>query len=240
MVQVAAEPSEVLLQEEDAEEFGIGALNGNKPRHCDREISCDSDRPQRARQQLYIASQQREDHNDHGCEPNRDRSLGKRSQSKKEIEPEQPSLLFPDVPAVPAQHGDRGHHRQRHVGGSAAAVADDHGGRCGDERRVELHAAAEAPHPDIDEDDQQGREHRSRQTRRDVGHFARRLVSEHGAPVIQRRFLQPGVSVQDGGNPIVPRQHLARDLRVARLIGAQQTDQLNADKEQKSAEGDEG
>ena len=41
---------------------------------------------------------------------------------------------------------------------------------------------------------------------------------EHGAPIKQRRLLEPRFPVEDGRDVIVADQHLARDLRVAGLI----------------------
>ena len=48
------------------------------------------------------------------------------------------------------------------------------------------------------------------------------------------------MAVEHRGDPVVARQHFARDLRVARLVGADQADQLNSGDEEESAEGEEG
>jgi hypothetical protein len=55
-------------------------------------------------------------------------------------------------------------------------------------------------------------------------------------PVEQDGFLQPGVSVQVGSNPGVAGHHLPCDLRIARLIGAKQSNASQAEEEEKSAQ----
>ena len=109
----------------------------------------------------------------------------------------------------------------------------------GDQRSVQLHAAAEAARPDVDEEDQQRRKNRRRQARRRIAYAAGRLVCQHRAPVIERRLLQPGMAVENRSDPVVARQHFARDLRVAGLVGADQADNLQAEQKEESAEGDE-
>ncbi len=96
------------------------------------------------------------------------------------------------------------------------------GRRRGYQGGVKLHAAAEAARPDEDEDDQQRGENRRRQTRGGIADFAGRLVGDHRAPVVERRFLQPGMAVEYGSYPVVAGQHFARDLGVAWLVGSDQ------------------
>ena len=60
------------------------------------------------------------------------------------------------------------------------------------------------------------------------------------APVVQRRLLQPGLAVEHRRHPVVAGQHLARNLRVARLVSAKQADKLQSEEKQESAERDEG
>ena len=129
----------------------------------------------------------------------------------------------------------------------------------GDQRRIELASGPEAPHVQEDQHDQQERAGGGGQSRGPVGD-AELLEEAHGAPVVERRFLQPRMAVEDrcDGSGVeaaegvldeslrleaarddlgvdlmadlgVRVQHLAGDLRVARLVGADQADCVAAE-----------
>ena len=108
----------------------------------------------------------------------------------------------------------------------------------GDQRRVQMAAGAESPHMQVDEHHHQEGEAGRGQARAPVVH-AELLEDEHRPPVVERRLLQPGVAVEIGGDAgaqfalqrvrrVEPVQHLVRDLRIARLIGAHQAQPVAA------------
>ena len=65
------------------------------------------------------------------------------------------------------------------------------------------------------------------------------LKDEHGAPVVERRLLKPRMAVEigrdagaqavfEGVRRVEADQHLVRDLRIARLVGAHQAQAVAA------------
>ena len=97
----------------------------------------------------------------------------------------------------------------------------------GDQRRIQLSSVAEAPDVQVDEHHQHEGEAGRGQARRPVVH-AKFAEGEHGAPVVESRLFQPGMAPQDGRDVVAAREHLARDLRIARLVGADQAEPIAA------------
>ena len=73
----------------------------------------------------------------------------------------------------------------------------------------------------INQNDQNEGEFGGGQARRPVVH-AKVFEGEHRPPVVEGGLFQPRLAIQDWGNKVVPCQHFPGDLRVARLIRANQ------------------
>jgi hypothetical protein len=63
---------------------------------------------------------------------------------------------------------------------------------------------------------------------------------EHGAPVIERRFLQPGFAVEDRGDKVVAGEHLAGDLGVTGFVGSDETERGAAEYRHEPIEEEKG
>ena len=165
----------------------------------------------------------------------RDRSFRQHAQRHAEVE-QREIYPFPILaPCPPCEHPDSEGCSERHVHRSGAGVADDSGARSRDERGVDFHAAAKFAEEKIDGYDEQRGIDRRGDARCHVAH-AEDGVSQHCLPVVERGLLQPRTTAEHGSNPVVALQHLARDLRVARLIGADQAERSQAVEEEERAE----
>ena len=58
---------------------------------------------------------------------------------------------------------------------------------------------------------------------------AKLAEGEHGAPVVERRLLQPRLPPQDGRDVVVAGEHLARNLCVAWFVGPDQPQTIPAE-----------
>jgi hypothetical protein len=97
----------------------------------------------------------------------------------------------------------------------------------------------------VDQDDEGKREAGRGQPRRPVVD-AELLEGEHGAPVVERGFLKPGLAVEHRGDEVVTDEHFTRDLGVTWLIGPDQAEAGTAEdrhqpvKQQDGGERNEG
>src|SRR6201999_3463884 len=99
---------------------------------------------------------------------------------------------------------------------------------CRDQRCVELSAWPETPDVQVNKRYQDECKAGGGEARRPIMH-AKLFERKHGAPVIERRLLQPWFAVKNRCDVIVPAQHLARNLGVAWLISANQTQTVAAE-----------
>src|SRR3984957_5564172 len=93
----------------------------------------------------------------------------------------------------------------------------------------------EYPEEKIYCDDEERGVDRRRDTRRHVA-YAQHGVGQHRLPVIQRRLFEPRTASENGRDPVMPREHLARHLRVAGLVSPYQAELSQAVKEKKRTE----
>jgi len=93
---------------------------------------------------------------------------------------------------------------------------------------VKLSSGTESSHVEEDEDGE-GEGEAGRGEARGPVVDAEFLKAEHGAPVEEGRLLKPRHAVKDGGDVVVAIEHFARDLGVARLIGADQAELIAAE-----------
>ena len=119
-----------------------------------------------------------------------------------------------------------------------ARKADDAAGGGRHQRTIQLKAGTKAPQEKIDGDHHQRGIHRGRKTRSPVAD-AENAVGQHGLPVVERRLLEPGLAAQRGRDPVVTGEHLARHLRVTRLVGSEQAEVCQAEEKQEAAEAGE-
>ena len=126
------------------------------------------------------------------------------------------------------------------------AEADDAGAGHRDQRGVQMPARPESSHVQVDERRHDEGESGGRQARAPVVD-AEVLKQEHRAPVVERGLLQPGMAVEigrdagaqaalEGVRRVEADQHLMRDLRIARLVGAHQAQAVAAQNRRKSIE----
>ena len=139
------------------------------------------------------------------------------------------------MPHIPGQQGNGERGGQGHVHGSGTGKADDASSGDSHQCGVELGARTKSPKEKIDGDHHESRVHGRRQACRPVAH-PEQAIGKHGLPVIQRRFFQPGLAAEGGGDPVVTGEHFARDLSVAGFIGADQTKICESVEKQESAE----
>ena len=64
---------------------------------------------------------------------------------------------------------------------------------------------------------------------------AENAVGQHGLPVIEGGFFQPGLAAERGRNPVVTGKHLSRYLRVTRLVGPEQAKIAETEEKQEAA-----
>ncbi len=133
-----------------------------------------------------------------------------------------------------------------HVGGGAAGKADDAGAGHGDQGGVEVPAGAESSHVQVDQGRHDEGEAGGGQARAPVVH-SEFLEHKHGAPVVEGRFLEPGVTVEVGSDTgaespfegmrrVESVQHLMSDLGIARLVRAHQAQPVSAQDRSQSIE----
>ena len=192
-----AKRCEVVLEKEFAEEGGVLVLHGDEPRQHDGEVERARPATRTSAAEWTTPAQESECSNDDDGQERRHRTFGQRGHAGKEVDIEEPELGVGFVPGIPAEQADgegRGH---LHVGGGAARKADDAGAGHGDERRVEVAAGAESSHVQVDERHHDEGEAGRGQARAPVVH-AEFLKDEHGAPVVERRLLKPGMAVEVG------------------------------------------
>ena len=165
--------------------------------------------------------------------------LARRGDAGEEVDIKEPELRIGLIPRVPAEQADGKGCGHLHVGGGAAGKADNAGAGDGDEGGVKVAAAAKAPHVEIDEGRHDEGETSRGQARAPVVD-AEILKDEHGAPVVEGGFLEPGASVEIGSDAgaeplfesvggIEADEHLVGDLGIARLVGADQAEAIAAE-----------
>src|SRR5262249_5833810 len=128
-------------------------------------------------------------------------------------------------------------HGRKHAGRAAAKKPVYPGGGGGAHRDA---ASAPGPDPAQKKNPRQYQRHRVRRrrdSRAPIGH-AEDAVAVDDLPIEKRRLLEPRCVVQGRNDPLVPLEHLTRDLGVARLVGADQTEGSESEKEQEGAHAD--
>ena len=235
-----AKRSQIVFEEELAEEGGVLVLHGDEPGQDDGEVEQHARPPEGAADDGPLAAQRGK-----GKQMMRDgqegrhRTLGQGGHAGEEVDIEEPELGVGLIPGVPAEQADAEGRGHLHVSGGAAGEADDAGAGDGDERGVEVAAAAESPHVQVNERHHDEGEGGRGQAGAPVVH-AEVLKDEHGAPVVEGGLLKPGVAVEigrDAGAQTWPLrvcggveadQHLVGDLRIAGLVGADQAESVAA------------
>ncbi len=139
------------------------------------------------------------------------------------------------VPAKPRQQRKAPRRGQQHVGRSCPGKAEDEGRRGDHQAGIEPGRTADAADCQKRPEHEQGGGHGRRNAGSPVAD-AEDGVGEHLSPVEQDGLFQPGVVVEDRGHPVAAGQHLARDLGVAGLVGAKQSEAAETEEEQKPAE----
>ncbi len=131
-------------------------------------------------------------------------------------------MLSGFIPGVPAEHADAEGRGKLHVSGCASGEADDSGAGGGDEGGVKLASASEAADVEVNEGDEDEGEAGGGQSRGPVVD-AEFFEGEHGAPVVEGWFFEPGLSPKHGRDVVVALEHFARHLRITRFVRADQS-----------------
>ena len=193
-------------------------LDRDVPRQHKQQVEQQAGEPDHAPQHLPLPPPPHQQHNDAHRHKGCDRTLGQRGQRAKKVKVEQPEFLASLVPRVPAQHANGKGRGKLHVRRCAAREGD--GGRRGrrDQRRIKMSTGPKPPHVQENQEHHAERAGGGRQPRGPVAHTE--LFKEaHGAPVVQGRFLKPGMAVQnrrDGAG-------LGAPPRRAQVLPAQRT-----------------
>jgi hypothetical protein len=114
------------------------------------------------------------------------------------------------------------------------AKADHPSRGCGNHSGVQFAGKAETPHKEKYPDHNRGGMDRRGNARGPVTD-AEDAIAVHHLPEQQGRLFQPGRAVQRRDNPVMPGQHLAGNLRVARLVRAGQPECAKSKKEKEVA-----
>ncbi len=119
-----------------------------------------------------------------------------------------------------ADHGNCEHAAERHVGGGGVREAD-HADCRGEKQKQPARGfgAVETQCQPRQRERRKQRGNRARQARRGFAH-AKKFEGKRGAPIKERRLFKPRLSVQPRRDPIAGLGHVARNPRVARLVGA--------------------
>ncbi len=234
-VAVGGEPFEVVFEEKDAQEIGIAPLYRDIPGQHHREVEKHPGDPDRAPQQGPLPPQRGEAEDDAACHDGSYGTFGERGNADEKVEVEEPEFLVGLIPGIPAEHADAEGRRHLHIGRCAAGKADDAGARSGNQSGIQLASRAEAAHMQINQGDQDESKTGGREPRRPVVD-PELQKGEHGAPVVERGFFQPGMAPKNGSDVVVAEQHLAGNLRVAGLVGANQAEPIAAEDRHQSIE----
>ena len=100
---------------------------------------------------------------------------------------------------------------------------EEGGSRAGNQRGLKLRTGTKAAHKEMKPSNHHGGKQGNRNARRPVTH-AKQTIAGHRAPVIENGFFQPHPAVKRGRDPVMACKHLARNLRVAGLVGAYYTE----------------
>jgi hypothetical protein len=213
-------------------------LHGNKPGQHHGEIKQNSGPPQRAEYDAPLLAQEGKRENDEHRKKRRDGPLGQRGEAGEKVNVVEPELGAGFIPGVPAEQtdGQRGGHL--HICGRAARESHDAGTRHRDQRRIQMPSGPESPHVQVDKRRHDKGKGSGGKTGAPVVH-TEVLKEKHGAPIIERRLLQPGTAVEirrDAGvqaslqavRRIEVHQHFVRDLGIAGLVGSHQAHSVAA------------
>ena len=142
------------------------------------------------------------------------------------------------IPAEPGEQREAEGRGEQHIRGGGTGEAEDEDGRGDHQCGVEAGFMADAAHGKKGSEDKQGSGDGGWNSGGPVGD-SEDGVGEHLSPVEEDGLLQPSVTVEDGGDPVMAGEHFAGDLRVTRFVGAKESDAGEAEEEEKSAESGE-
>src|SRR5215813_4300499 len=222
------EAREVLVDEEEIEEFRIAQRDGDEPWCRDDEEDRHACGEMQAPPDLPVASQHRIDQQGAAGQHDADQPLGKGS--KRERGPCRPhpfpgagwggfvTLREKETPEADAHpQGEAGVERENVRLEREPETPGKYNGGCKSERRV-CHSSGHVT------DKHYGKKscHGWPQPSDPLAH-SERLVSGGGDPVLKGRLLEILDAIQPRCHPITARDHLARDLGVTALIGMYET-----------------
>ena len=257
LVQVGRKAFQVVLDEELLHKRRVLPLHSDVPRQHHRQIQKHAGNPYRPPQRRPLPPQPQKQQDDAQRQERRNRPLGQRCRRAEKVQVEQPELQPRLVPCIPPQHSNAQRRSHLHVGRCPARKPDNCHRRRGNQRSIQLSSRPESPHVQEDHRNQKKRAGGRGKPCRPV-RDAELPERAHRPPVVERRLFQPRMPVQDRrhraavqamqrvldvGQPQAARhhtgvqlvaglgvrlQHLARNLRVARLIGPHQSDLIAA------------
>ena len=246
LVAVGREALKIVLDKEFAEECRVLMLHGDEPGQDHGEVENDSRPPERPPKNGPLPAQECECDDDARGEEWCNRTLGQRGQPGKEIDIVEPEFRIGFIPCIPAEeaYGERCGHL--HVGGGASREADDACAGDSDECRIQMAAGTKTTHMQINEADHDKGEGGRRETGTPIVD-AEILKKEHGAPVVESRFFKPGMAVEirgdtgaelvaEGVGGVEAAEHLVGNLRIARLVGTDETQAVAAEDGRESIE----
>ena len=220
-------PQQMLPNEEEVEEVGVGAADRPEPRHREREVEDDSQRGKDPRQVPPTPGEEQMQNGDPARQHHADQPLGEGRQGHPRIEEEQPGApagLSPvREPHPVAEQRRREKERQRHVDDVEAGHAEPQQGPRQDQGGVPSGPGA-ARHPPGEEEREEAPAQPAERRDQPRGELA--LPQEgkgpRGQPVVQHGLLEVLDVVEPGGHEVPGLEHLARDLRVAPLVRVDQ------------------
>jgi hypothetical protein len=235
VVDILREAGEIVFENEDAKKFRIAQLDRDVPGQHDGEVEGDAREPQRTNDGAPVAFYSDEENDDDCGQGGCDRALCQRAQPQKDVKSGKIGAPAALVPRVPGEQGDGKAGGERHVGCGGMGKSDDSSATGSDECAVELATRAKSPEERINDCDQHGGVETGRHASRLIGHARGHAERQHRLPVIQHRLFEPRFALQGGRNPIRAIEHFARNLCVARFVGAEQSECPQSIEEKESA-----
>ncbi len=217
---------EVLVDEEETREFRVGERNRDEPRRDNRQEQQPALDEVQPAQQPPVAMNEDVGRDCARGKHDPDEPLGHDGERRGRPGDEHPaaSLVLSGV----LLRDGKGEHRHRyeksqsHVQRQDVADSDVHGATRGHSRSAQCGRRAEqAPSRPEDHEHAQKPGHARREARRPLI-VAERGERGRGDPILQGRLLEVLVAVQARREPVAACDHLARNLRVAALVGLDQ------------------
>ncbi len=226
---------EIVLDDEDAEKIGVAAGAQDVPGESGEAEGGDDGGMKEAESVSPALGEERPEKNGAAGEDNGGGAFGEDGEAEEESEEDEgePGSLRKDRRVFVAReteddggahHGDGEHGGERHVRGSGVRKTDHaHGGGKQEQQPASSLRAVETERQPGERERGEERADGAGQPRSGFAN-AEQLEAQRGAPIEERRLLEPGFAIEARRDPVAGFGHIARDPGVARLVWPNKTD----------------